>query len=451
MNSKRIILTVLLTLFLVAQVSVVFASDNNCDNSPAEEETSVSSEETDIKAIERAIEDAGASWTAGKTSVSKLSPDDRRRLCGLKGFPEAKDEIITEDASHIGDYPVSFDWRNHEGGDWTTGIKDQLACGSCWAFGSLAAMEAQYNIEEGDADIDIDLSEQAMVSCSPGSCGGWFLHSTMNWLRDTGTVDEACFPYIGWDAPCNLCTGWEDRVWTIDDWGYVPISMDAIKAHLLEAPLPAGLTVYTDFYYYDEGVYEHEWGSYEGGHLITIVGWNDADLCWICKNSWNTDWGEDGWFRIRYGECDVGYEAVYITDVLPPGSTPTISITTDSGVYAPGDTMTATTTIDNPTTDFVTLKQYVGVPQFSYWVLVTEQPISPGYSGSTDESITIGNWGAEPFDMMWVAGLCDFGTGEVITWDTATCTYAPGPPGMNNIQTADITERIDESIRKAEQ
>lgn len=447
MGSKRIILTVLLTLFLVAQVSVVFASDNNCDNSPAEEETSISSEETDIKAIEHAIEDAGASWTAGKTSVSKLSPDDRRRLCGLKGFPGAKDEITTEDASYMGDYPASFDWRSHDEGDWTTEIKDQLSCGSCWAFGSLAAMEAQYNIEEGDPDIDMDLSEQAMVSCSPGSCDGWYLHSTMNWLRDTGTVDEACFPYTGWDAPCNPCSDYESRVWTIDGWGDVTPSIGAIKTRLLEAPLPTGMTVYTDFHSYSRGVYEHTWGSEEGGHLVTIVGWNDADLCWICKNSWGTDWGEDGWFRIRYGECDIEYETVYITDVLSPTEKPMVSVTTGSDVYSPGDIMTATTFIDNPTTYPVTFHQYVGAPRFAYWRLVTSESIPAGYSGSVDESITIGDWGATSFNMVWYVKLTD-GTGEVFDGGTATCTYSPD---VTVSKTSDAVGAIEKSIRKVGQ
>lgn len=57
-----------------------------------------------------------------------------------------------------------------------------------------AAMEAQNTIEEANPRLDLDLSEQCPLSCSPGSCDGWRLSRTLNWLRDKGTVDELVYP-----------------------------------------------------------------------------------------------------------------------------------------------------------------------------------------------------------------------------------------------------------------
>ena len=38
---------------------------------------------------------------------------------------------------------------------------------------------------------------------------------------------------------------------------------------------------------------------------MAIVGYDDNTGCWICKNSWGTGWGEQGFFRIAYGQCNI--------------------------------------------------------------------------------------------------------------------------------------------------
>jgi C1A family cysteine protease len=63
--------------------------------------------------------------------------------------------------------------------------------------------------------------------------------------------------------------------------------------------------VYQDFFSYRSGVYRHVSGGAAGGHCVEIVGYDDAQGCWICKNSWGANWGEGGFFRIAYGECQI--------------------------------------------------------------------------------------------------------------------------------------------------
>jgi len=69
--------------------------------------------------------------------------------------------------------------------------------------------------------------------------------------------------------------------------------------------------VYEDFMTYKSGVYKHVEGSYLGGHAIKIIGWGVEDNVkfWICVNSWNEDWGENGLFRILKGEDECGIES----------------------------------------------------------------------------------------------------------------------------------------------
>ena len=65
--------------------------------------------------------------------------------------------------------------------------------------------------------------------------------------------------------------------------------------------MPVAFMVYDDFFDYAGGVYRHTWGQYLGGHCVALFGY-DAEG-WLCKNSWGPEWGEDGWFRIGFGEC----------------------------------------------------------------------------------------------------------------------------------------------------
>lgn len=248
MDKKAILAIAVVVILLITPLSV-FAYPALPQDINHSAKAMRNSEEAALNAIQTATDDTSANWTAGVTSVSGLSWEEKKNLCGLKGFPEVEEgaKVVPKQ------YSPTFDWRNVSGTDWTTTIKDQGACGSCWAFGSLAAIEAQNNIEKADPSIDLDLAEQCLLSCSPGSCDGLYISSTMNWLRDKGTVDKAGFPYKADDTiPCsNVCPGWRERTWRIEDWGYVSPSINDIKGYLLEAPLPTGMTVYLDFSFYD--------------------------------------------------------------------------------------------------------------------------------------------------------------------------------------------------------
>ena len=51
-----------------------------------------------------------------------------------------------------------------------------------------------------------------------------------------------------------------------------------------------------------------------GGHALLVVGYNDPDKndpdgYWIVKNSWGPNWGDGGFAKIAYGECEIDSRA----------------------------------------------------------------------------------------------------------------------------------------------
>ena len=222
------------------------------------------------------------------------------------------------------DLPPAWDWRDVNGEDWTTSIRDQLQdkCGSCWAFGALGGLESDYKIWKNDSSLDIDLSEQYILSCSPGSCNGWYLSNTLNWIRHNGVIPEDCMPYEADDTiPCEAkCGNWREQLFGIKSYKKLPRGdVNAIKEALINyGPLPATMEVYSDFYpNWNGGVYQQTSDEFVFGHVITIVGFNDNwggenEGYWICKNSWGTEWGENGWFRIAYEECKIENSVYYL-------------------------------------------------------------------------------------------------------------------------------------------
>ncbi|MCJ7766957.1 S8 family serine peptidase [Candidatus Bathyarchaeota archaeon] len=237
--------------------------------------------------------------------------------------------------------PSHFDWREKDGYNWMTSIRDQASCGSCAAFGAVAAVEGQFKIQADNPSWNLDLSEQHLFSCGGGSCSiGWYVSSALNYLRQYGTPDEACSPYkaqSGSGSCTSSCSDWQSRAYRISSWSWIATNPAAIQAALLNGPLVAAFDVYTDFFYYGGGVYRYSWGVYEGGHAVTIVGYDQPSQYWIVKNSWGPGWGESGYFRIAFGQVGIEQEVATLS-ALVSVATRTATLTQTSSMYTQATT-----------------------------------------------------------------------------------------------------------------
>jgi len=276
------------------------------------------SEEETIKEINRMIQEKGYHWTAGKTSVSGLSAEEKKKLLGLKPPPEewVKSLPVFEARENLQLDPY-FDWRVNGG---TTPAKDQGSCGSCWDFAAVGQLEGHVRIYDGRI---VDLSEQQVIDCNTwgAGCDGGWVGAAYEVFESPGAVEESCLPYqVRDDLPCT-----QDQcqvVARISGYQYIPNNITSIKEALLDGPVATAMTVVDNLYYYTGGCYETD-TSDPTNHAVLIVGWDD-NACggagaWIVKNSWGTDWGEDGYFYIKYGVCNIGtssYQITYIPSII---------------------------------------------------------------------------------------------------------------------------------------
>jgi len=266
--------------------------------------------EKEIEKINKEIAEFGLEWRAGVTPLMLLPQEERdKRLGAFVPLYEDPKKFIKVEIRLL--VPPSLDWRKFEGKNWLTGVKSQGGCGSCWAFSIIGTIEAIYKIERNKPYINPDLSEQDLVSCSPaGSCSGGSYFLAAKYIKENGVVSEDCFPYSGKDESCNLCPNWAKKLAKISDYGFVTQSRadkTAIESALQDGPLSFWMQVYSDFYAYTGGIYEPTPSAiYRGDHAIVLIGYNNRENYWICKNSWGEDWGENGYFKIRMGVCGTG-------------------------------------------------------------------------------------------------------------------------------------------------
>ena len=265
----------------------------------------------DLREVQEAIAEAGVRWEAGETSVSgRIGRGDAQSL-GLN-MTEPERASLMETAMKTAFMvradapPDEVDWRDRGGRNWVTPIKDQSRCGSCVAFATVATLESRLLIAEDDNSEDLDLSEAHLFFCGAGrACGrGWNFEPAMIQCRDVGVGIEAAFPYQPVDQACKQIQPFA----FVDKWSTPTAGRDRRWAIADNGPVIAGLRVFEDFTYYRGGVYRHVSGDFLGLHAVCVVGYSTRDRCWIVKNSWGTGWGENGYFRISYGECGIDAE-----------------------------------------------------------------------------------------------------------------------------------------------
>ena len=211
-----------------------------------------------------------------------------------------------------------------------------MRCGSCVSFATTGLVGAMAAIEHGGTPALLSQSDSHFNSSHGPNCGGWDNGTALDQMQARGVVDAETEPYLqGFDSPPTLDPSvpaiqdiWQARARTIADrgrkaWTVMDVNAwtgDDRKAYLAYVgPLTCGFTVYDDFQSYKGGVYSHVAGGNPEGHAVLVIGYDDIEGCWICRNSWGSGFGGPahpdgtgaGFFKIAYGQCDIDSEGFW--------------------------------------------------------------------------------------------------------------------------------------------
>jgi hypothetical protein len=234
--------------------------------------------------------------------------------------------------------------------DWTSlgkvaPVRDQLDCGSCWDFATLAALESsvliRYNMVTPRSNATTDLSEQYILDNAIfSSCGGGWQGEAATEMMLVGTAKESDVPYVDKKQGPRLII---DNPYRALIWGFVGDGISPSNAQLKEALLdhgPLAVSVLADgqacngasncsqpdtpgsFYdYFDnyqtylkahpDGVFR-ERAKGQTDHVVLLVGWDDNKGAWRIKNSWGTTKGDNGFGWIAYGSNSIGFGAIWV-------------------------------------------------------------------------------------------------------------------------------------------
>src|SRR3989344_9508624 len=248
------------------------------------------------------------SWVAGDTSVCGLPYAEKKVMfdgwfgnsCGFEcyesgvfefcGEPTSSETSSGSEKSTTFD-KIIFDYRNRHGTNWNTPIKGQGQCGACHVFGSLAALEGVINLYYNQ-HLDIDLSEQQVLSCVGGCSGGWAT-DVYQFVKYNGVIPESMMPYLAKKGVCNDSSTLNQYEWKITNYKQMNNATNR-DLNIRQELVNRGPLVMA-------GPLTH-WN-----HVIALDGYGyDQDGGdWIIKNSWGS-WGDNGYGKIRISQENLG-------------------------------------------------------------------------------------------------------------------------------------------------
>eukprot|EP00731_Ephydatia_muelleri_P031152 Em0022g666a len=308
----------------------------------------------------------------GVTKFSDLTVDEFKSLYLSPARTPVRDKAVTScdyKQGSVKNPPLQYDWRDK---NVVTPVKNQGQCGSCWALAVVETIESSWSIQ---SQTLLPLSSQQVISCdySPNQsldgCDGGSLSSAFATLQSrqniSAIVPESVYPFVSGDGqtyPCRkdvtveilfltckiiLHPALNSKFATIKEGMRIRpllLSLNSALSHILShllvfswcntnycQPLENETNMQALLYTYSPltvSVNAVSWQDYIGGiiqhhctnaaidHAVQLVGYDLTGPLgyWIVRNTWGTDWGEDGYLRLLFGAntCGIEEEVSYV-------------------------------------------------------------------------------------------------------------------------------------------
>lgn len=228
-------------------------------------------------------------------------------------------------------------------------------CGSCWALaatGTLEASAARHDaymayevwktehsfpskdefqdanaiqdaqVAEKSAFQTLNLSIQELLDCDTAAdqgCTGGNPLLAFYYIHRHGLASWDEYPYVGKEDICDKNAA-NHPIATVKSWGVISPNhedhMELVLRYI--GPIAVGVNgADTSFLAYSGGIFNKANCDQAANHALLITGYGQeidrrGELVryWIARNSWGTDWGENGFVRVKRGDGRKGTPGV---------------------------------------------------------------------------------------------------------------------------------------------
>lgn len=312
-------------------------------SSPAERELRKAIYKQNLAKIDE-LNALNSSATFGITKFSDLTAEEFKMNFLMRNV-DLKSQLAGRNATRVHSYlkssqpaPLQNNWFPNA----TTPVKDQGRCGSCWAFATVEQVESDWFLAGKSGASPLALSTQQVIDCDDlqaYGCAGTYAGGGSGYMfvmKNGGLASAAAYPdtssATGKDSPCKrnvpivggTIKNYSYAIPPCDmPWGDCDNQDEDGMAHYIGTTGPLGVCVNA-----------HNWQHYTGGvlsptacgghdhasldHCVQAVGYSGYDVSkgakasgaagayWIIRNSWNTNWGLDGFIHLAMGSNTCG-------------------------------------------------------------------------------------------------------------------------------------------------